>query len=903
MSSRIVLVVGLALASCVGNQASEATQASTGPVSLAVTPTTAKLPVEALQQLSATGTYSDGTKKNLSAMVAWASSSPSVASVNAAGQVQALAVGTATITATADGGAVASSAITVSTATLRSVAPTPATASIVAGYTRQLVAQGTWSDGTKHTVANATWASSAPGTASVDATGLVSGLVAGTATITVSHAGATSGTGAITVTPAILKTIAVTPAAPTHPLGVHPQLHATGTFSDGSTLDLTNQVTWTTSAPAIAMVDASGQVATLTTGATTITATSGTIKGTDSVHVSKATLASIQIASPDAQLPKGTQMQLQAFGTFTDSSGFDLTSQVAWSVDDPGVATISPTGKLTAVFQGVTTLRAMDPGTGVTGTTPFRTNFAVLLGISVSPQAQLVDIGQQLQFVATGAYSDNSLHDLTENVDWTSTTPGVAAVSDAYGTKGLATATAIGNSTMVAREPISGANAGATLFVKAVQQLSLTITPGALKLPLGYADKLQAITTYDNGTGANDTANVAWSSDAPAIGSVDAAGVVTSHAEGVAHVTATGPQAGFTQTVTVTVAPAVFAQPTSYAVGGSPGVVRVADVDEDGKPDVLTGDYFDGVRVLLGNGDGTLRDGGEVLVGNYVTGLAVGDLDGDGHIDLVAENYTQGTLAIAYGRGDGTFEPAITHAATTYIYGTALIGDVDGDGHADLVFADLSNHILISFGQGDRTFPAPLDIALDHASDFDSPADAAFADVDGDGVLDLVVADENSLRVLTHTAPRAFAQVVVAAQGSDPKFLAIGDLDGLGHRAVFASNNSDDRVSVWTIENGALIARGNVQVGDGPTHVALADFDGDGRLDLAVGASGNFGGNTSDVCVALGHGDGTFTAPYTMLVGARSDGVAAVDLDGDGKPDLASADAASSRLLVVPNHF
>lgn len=904
MCTRIALMVGLALAGCVGNQESETQQASTGPVSLAVTPATAKLPVEALQQLTATGTYADGTKKTLTTMVAWASSAPSVASVNAAGQVQALAVGTATISATADSGVVASSAITVSTATLRSVAPNPATASIVAGYTKQLVAQGTWSDGTKHNVANATWASNAPGIASVDATGLVSGRAAGNATITVSHAGAMSGAGAITVTPAILKSIAVTPAAPTYPLGVHPLLTATGTFSDGSTQDLTAQVAWTSSAPAIAQVDGSGALATLTTGATTITATSGTIKGTDSIHVSKAVLASIQIASPDAQLPAGTQMTLKAFGTFSDSSGFDVSSQVAWSSANTSIATISPSGVVSAVAPGLATLTATDPGTGVSASVPFQVDYATLLYIAILPGDATYDLGEQPTLQAWGHYSDGTNHELSQLVDWSSSVPSVAAVSDAPGSKGLTDLTALGVTTIGVVDPVTGASATTSLHVKPVAQLTLAITPGALKIPLGYADKLQALTTYDNGTGANDTANVAWASDAPSIASVAADGTVTSHAIGTAHVTATGPQPGFATTITVTVAPAVFAQPTGYATGGAPSLVKSADVDEDGKPDIVTCDYFDGVHIFFGNGDGTLRDGGESFAGSNSAGMDVGDLDGDGHVDIATANYTQSTITLLYGRGDGSFESATTYfGSAAGNAGNVIIGDVDGDGHQDLVFFVPPAEVMIAYGHGDRTFDAAVDVTLDLVSVFDAPRDAALIDIDGDGLRDLVVADQNSLRVLTHTAPRAFAQTYVPHQGVVPKYVAVGRLSATGPLGVFASNNSDDKVSVWTVESGALLERGNIQVGDGPVQLALADFDGDGVLDVAVGSQTNNNGVTSDVCVALGHGDGTFAAPYTFLVGTASTGMAAVDLDGDGRPDLASVDAYTDMLYVVPNRL
>lgn len=244
--------------------------------SIAVTPANPSVAKGSTQQLTATGTYSDGSTKNLSSTVTWSSGSPSVASISAAGLATGVAAGTAVITAT-DGSLSGKTNLTVPAPALVSIAVTPASASIVKGNTQQYIATGTYADNSTQVItAQVTWKSSAPAVSTISAVGLASGVGAGSASITAVSGGITSPAVSLTVTAATLVSVAVTPANPVLPVSSSQQLVVIGTYSDGSTVDLTSSATWTSSTPAVATVSNAGVVTTaLGKGTTTITATLG----------------------------------------------------------------------------------------------------------------------------------------------------------------------------------------------------------------------------------------------------------------------------------------------------------------------------------------------------------------------------------------------------------------------------------------------------------------------------------------------------------------------------------------------------------------------------------------------------------------------------------------------------
>src|SRR5437899_2117836 len=253
--------------------------------SIAVTPASPSIAANSTQQFTATATYSDNSTKNITANVTWKSSNTAFAtSAAATGLATGVAAGTTQITAT-QGSIVSpndSLTVTAATVTLKSIAVTPASPSIIAGNTQQFTATGTYShNSTKNITSNVTWKSSNTAFATIGAgTGLATGVAAGTTQITATQGSIVSPNDSLTVTATAvtLKSIAVTPASPSVVVGNTIQFTATGTYSDNSTNNITSSVTWASSSPSFATIVGSTGLATgVAVGTTEITATLGSI--------------------------------------------------------------------------------------------------------------------------------------------------------------------------------------------------------------------------------------------------------------------------------------------------------------------------------------------------------------------------------------------------------------------------------------------------------------------------------------------------------------------------------------------------------------------------------------------------------------------------------------------------
>ena len=182
-------------------------------LSISVTPANASITKGLTQQFTATGTYSDGSTQNLTASATWSSTNTGVATIAAGGLATGATAGGTTIQATS-GGISGSTGLTVTAATLKSIAVTPANASIAKGLTQQFTATGTYSDGsTQNLTASATWSSTSTGVATIAAGGLATGATAGSTTIQATSGGISGSTG-LTVTAATLVSVALSPANP-----------------------------------------------------------------------------------------------------------------------------------------------------------------------------------------------------------------------------------------------------------------------------------------------------------------------------------------------------------------------------------------------------------------------------------------------------------------------------------------------------------------------------------------------------------------------------------------------------------------------------------------------------------------------------------------------------------------
>jgi hypothetical protein len=331
---------------------------------------------------------------------------------------------------------------------------------------------------------------------------------------------------------------------------------------------------------------------------------------------------------------------------------------------------------------------------------------------------------------------------------------------------------------------------------------------------------------------------------------------------------------------------ATFPAARSYPTGAPTGSVAVGDFNRDGRLDLAVATYDNSVTILWGDGDGSFQAALSYPVGNGPRSLAVGDFNGDGYLDLVVANqgtepdYTDGSVSILLGDGYRTFD-----AASTYTVGFSLasvaVGDFNGDGHPDLAVggynkATQRGTVSILLGNGDGTFQTAQSYAV---GIYESTV--AVGDFNGDGYLDLAVANDQTVALYLGKGDGTFKATRSYAAGINPRSLAVGDFNGDGRLDLAVANDYAGGSSVTVLlgnGDGSFQAPKSYPTW-GATAVAVGDFNKDGHLDLAVAGPG------PQVSIFLGNGDGAFQAAQGYLAGGGS--LAVGDFNGDGFPDLA----------------
>lgn len=577
---------------------------------IVVTPPTATAPRGTTQKFIATATYSDGSTKDVSATVKWTSSSATIATIDATGIATGVSVGEVTITATDDVAKLSGTAkLTVTDAKLDTLVVTPPTATLPIAGTQKFTATATYSDGvTKDVSAAVTWSSSDTVVAAVSSTGVATAKAIGVTTIEAKDpVSGLSGKATLTVTGATLTSIAVTPATATVPRTSPRQFIATGTYSDSTTKDLTAVVTWSSSEPTFATISnaagTQGLASTVTAGTTTITAKDAAsgLSGTATLIVTDAVLKSIEITPDAPSVVKGGTVSFKATGVYTDGTRIDLTNSVTWSSSDPTKASISNAagskGRATGVDLGTVTITALDPTTSITGSTTLTVTGAVLVSITVEPATLTVPKGIANGYIATAHYSDGSVAIITTSVTWSSSVPSVATVSNVDGSRGLVTSLDVGTSVITARDPVSGLSGTGTIIVTGKKIVSISVSPPTPSVAAGNTVNFSAIATYSDGTAADITSSVTWSSSATVVAIINNVapdnGVATTKTAGSTSIRATDPATGLFGQTTLTVTAATVVSvavtpPTATVPAGRTQAYVATATYSDGSTLVVT---------------------------------------------------------------------------------------------------------------------------------------------------------------------------------------------------------------------------------------------------------------------------------------------------------------------------
>ena len=519
------------------------------------------------QQLSATCTFSDNTTQDCTSQVSWSSANTVILQVGDAagskGVLTALAIGSASVNA-AFQGMRGSALVTVTAATLVSVTVTPPDSTIAKGTTAQFRATGTFTDQSSQDLTDqATWISSDAAVAQVaDAAGskgLATAISEGTASIDAAFGGI-QGVALLTVDPPTLAALTITSPQFSIAKGTTRQLNATCAFSNATTQDCTDQVSWTSADNTVAQVSnqppTNGLVTGLGVGSTSIGVALNGIHGSSTVTVTAAILSSLVVDPHDISLAKGTTAQLSATCVFSDSTTQNCAGQVSWTSADNTIAQVSgatdSTGLVTALSVGNTSIIATFGG--VQDAAAVTVTPAVLASIALIPANPTMPSGTSLQMIATGHFSDGTVQDLTQVAEFSSSNPDVVVTDNIRATNGLIFAVNPGVATVIAK---SGGVLGSTqVTVATVNLISLTIDPSDPSVPVGTSLRATAIGVFSDGTNEDLTASVSWISSSNSVAQVSNApgseGVITGISSGLATIGVTLDGISATTPVTVT---------------------------------------------------------------------------------------------------------------------------------------------------------------------------------------------------------------------------------------------------------------------------------------------------------------------------------------------------------------
>ena len=326
--------------------------------------------------------------------------------------------------------------------------------------------------------------------------------------------------------------------------------------------------------------------------------------------------------------------------------------------------------------------------------------------------------------------------------------------------------------------------------------------------------------------------------------------------------------------------------------------VSTGDFNRDGKADILVANReSDDVSILLGDGAGHFGNPASFVVGFGPVQVAAGDFNGDGETDVATVNIFGSNVTILLGKAGGAFASASSLGGPSFqgVY-TVAAGDFNADGKQDIAGTDFGNKQIWTMpGDGTGRFGARVSTPTSN-----KPYSITAAQFDGDGKLDLVILEfgssgiDNYVSVFLPNGDGTFRQQTSINAGSSLSRLIVADFNNDGKTDVAVTKNSDAKVAILLGDGaGGLSSPNSFDVGSSPEELTAADFNNDGKTDLAVGINA-----FNSVSILLGDGAGGFASPLPVNV-RDSVSVAAGDFNADGKQDLAVVKDFGNELVIL----
>ncbi len=352
-----------------------------------------------------------------------------------------------------------------------------------------------------------------------------------------------------------------------------------------------------------------------------------------------------------------------------------------------------------------------------------------------------------------------------------------------------------------------------------------------------------------------------------------------------------------------------FTKSSAIPVGVGPDSIAAGAFGPDGHFLAVADSSSGDVTILTNQGGGSFSVAQTIeLPGSYPSSIVAGNF-GTGNLDLAVTDSSNSVVDIFDGKGDGTFQPQPVATLPVGANPSSIITGDFGDGDLDLAVADASeNDVSVLLGNGNGTFQPAIDSpttssGMINAQGFAAgsfPVDIVAGDFNGDGRLDLATGNAGSsdISVLLGKGDGTFEAPRESVVGDDATALATGDFTGNRNLGVAVLNQGSDSVTILpgngdgTFQEPLTVS---LPQGSGATSIVAADFNDDGRTDLAITDAG-----LNEVSILMGNGDGTFqTSTIALPTGSGPYAIAAGEFTGDGQIDLAVADQSSSSVTIL----
>ncbi|MDP9042825.1 MAG: FG-GAP-like repeat-containing protein [Bacteroidota bacterium] len=359
-----------------------------------------------------------------------------------------------------------------------------------------------------------------------------------------------------------------------------------------------------------------------------------------------------------------------------------------------------------------------------------------------------------------------------------------------------------------------------------------------------------------------------------------------------------------------------FVPASDFNTGNYPVSVAVSDLDQDGKPDLITANALsNNISILQNNGRGgnfSFAAHNDLPAGKGPRNIAVGDLNGDGKPDIVVTNFNSGNSGSVSVFRNTSQNGVISFDSATNIQtgnGTVdvAIADINGDGKPDIIVTSGNSAIFsilrnVSAGSGPLSFAPKLDFFS-----FNHPDHITVSDLDNDGKPDIIVSEFSNYEVDVYRNTSSGEQISLGQPvpypvGQNPGFLRTGDLDGDGKSDLVVENYGSATISIYKNMSvpGTITLSNRIDTPATATSIAFADLNGDGRLDISFG---NYQSGNISVVQNMSSNGGTALSPSIDYKTGNFDTFGNVgDLNGDGRPDLIAVNVLLNTVTILKNN-